>query len=123
MGPRASAAAAATTGRIWQWNLVPVVVVDGAGAGCVPRCHRRRILRDGHQLGCDVPSVLLLHHVKPQARCRPRRRRRRRKPARRPLRVVRRAQAVIGAVVVALCRRSGRGGIHRDLGRRRGSAF
>ena len=74
--------------------LAPVaIVVDGAGAIKRLRWQRWRpsvVLRDGHQLGRVVPSVVLLHHVEPEARGR-----------RAALQVMRSALAVIGAAAAA----------------------
>ena len=104
--------------------LAPVaIVVDGAGAIKRLRWQRWRPpvvlrLRDGHQLGRVVPSVVLLHHVEPEARGR-----------RAALQVMRSALAVIGAAAAAAAAgprlpmprgrgargAEGGGGIDRDL--------
>ena len=96
-------------------RLAPVVVVDANAVVAVCRRRCPLILRDGHQLGRVVLSVVLLHYVEPEAR-----RRRRRLGRRRRRRVVRCAHAVALPV-----RRDGGGrgggggggggGIHRDL--------
>ena len=102
-------------------RLAPDVVVVDANA-VVAVCRRRcpLILREGHQFGRVVLSVVLLHHVEPEDRCR-----RRRLGRRRRRRLQRCAHAVFEAAVVSLPvgrdggdrggGGGGGGGIHRDL--------